>query len=387
MLIAGGIYAERCRFPRWNQLYGSGLRSAVALSSVTINVELHAYAAEPWHNDIVATLDSFGIARQLTQIEKGVTFDYLHPFELAACTEPTEAAQRLEVEGQSILRFGLIEGDARVRGNRVVYDPQSPKPAPFAANGSEAENLALILTERELFSLAGMQCDEDDRSSSLREAITELFDTKPRGEFLLLLKDRLGGARLYTSDDNPLRIPPVAAESYFRIGSGDVFAAAFAHAWAEEKSSPMNAAEYAAQCVAYFVDGPRLPLPPKDRLPKATPGMPQAGVVRLLGQGMLEFETLLLHTADWIVELGGKATVDLFGDFTGGTEDTTSFLILVGPRWDQDMIGRYSEITSGLPTVVYWPDAPGGVQNIFPNAHITTDYTTALYLTLRGFDQ
>jgi hypothetical protein len=81
------------------------------------------------------------------------------------------------------------------------------------------------------------------------------------------LKDGLGGACVYLADDDARSIRTCAAESFFKIGSGDVFAAAFAHSRGELHESAINAAEYAARCLAYFVDGHRLPLPDVSVLP------------------------------------------------------------------------------------------------------------------------
>ena len=63
-----------------------------------------------------------------------------------------------------------MEGDAVVKGQTVVYDPQSAfKPEEFAANGSSADRLALVLNSSEAKALAGTASAEDAGPALMRE--------------------------------------------------------------------------------------------------------------------------------------------------------------------------------------------------------------------------
>ncbi len=56
-----------------------------------------------------------------------VTFRYFHPLSKPEFTPPRpKQNKRIVVEGESVLRFGFMEGEAEVHGGKVVYDPQSP---------------------------------------------------------------------------------------------------------------------------------------------------------------------------------------------------------------------------------------------------------------------
>jgi hypothetical protein len=44
--IVGGVYHERCLWPDWDQVYGSGGRAAAALSGQSGSITLHAYAPD-----------------------------------------------------------------------------------------------------------------------------------------------------------------------------------------------------------------------------------------------------------------------------------------------------------------------------------------------------
>jgi hypothetical protein len=389
VLVAGGTYAERCKYPHWDQLWGSGLRAALAISSLSPGTELHTYAAAEWRDDIRASLEAFGVRGVLTPVEQGVSFDYLNPFYLLQHNGPSSAyLPPLVVEGAAVLRFGMVEGHAKVSGKRVVYDPQSPvvydpqskSSGDFAKNGSTAGDLALILAHHDLLHEDWRE-KYDTRDAAVRERIIELFDSKEGRPRVVILKDGLGGASVWLGDE-AVRIPAYAPETYFRIGSGDVFAAAFARAWAENGAAPEEAAEYAARCLAYTVSGPRIPLPSDDGLlPTALAG-DQPARVRVLGTDHLEVGALLLHTSTWLEELGSAATVEMFET---GSPSKEPALVHVGMAWDAAAVGSLEESTKGSAhRVVYWPDAPANAAEWFPGSVVTSDYATALYRMLRG---
>jgi hypothetical protein len=388
MIVVGGSYGERCRFPAWDQLFGSGLRAAIALSDVSPGTTLHTFAPEIWYDDIAATLEGFGLGAALHRVGQPHCFDYLHPFEVIAWSSPIPGPlPKLDVTGDVILRFGMVEGDAKVTGRRVVYDPQSTLAA-FTENGSTAQELALIVTPRELFQLVGHDKDAPRSDQALRDAALNIFDLWPSGSLTLLLKDPLGGLAVFTGDDDPREVPSFSAESYFRIGSGDVLAAAFAHAWGEKNLPTLEAADYAARCLAYFVEGPRLPVPGPQALADRKPMRRRPGDIRILSAGVLELEALVLATEDWIKELGGQAVRDLWDSDTRTTASRVeTALVLVGSNCTEEDLRSVAAAATGLPSVVYWPGAPSAMAwRFFPNSLVTADYATALYHALRSKD-
>lgn len=104
--IAGGIYAERCMYPAWNQIFGSGLRAAIAASSVSDDVNLHAYAPREWKEDVEATMASFGVTGLLRTSEDPITFEYLDAFRLTnGPVRPAPLYPELVVQDDVVLRF------------------------------------------------------------------------------------------------------------------------------------------------------------------------------------------------------------------------------------------------------------------------------------------
>ncbi len=388
--IAGGVYAERCKYPTWDQIYGSGLRAAIAMSSVSDSVHLHAYVPDEWMEDVEATLASFGVTPQLRASEYPMTFEYLNTFQPNALPrELSPPYPDLMVKCEVVLRFGMLEGDACVKGDRVVYDPQSPT-ASFYGNGSTAGSLAMIVTGRELLSsthaksgsgdgLERHMPDEDD----LLSAIVALRDL-PQAPQIVLVKDGLGGLMLFHGDQ-PVRIPSYAAESFFRIGSGDVTAAAFAHAWGELGWDPVDAAHYAARCTAHFVEGPRLPLPSVAEVGNRMPNKVRREEIRIVGLGDFELQALVLTTRSWLSYLGGSIRHVTFGldDLDSRVQEGVD-LLLVGSRCSR--VELEAAARAGLqPIVIFWPAAAAeSSRYYFPNAVVARDYATALYHVMRS---
>jgi hypothetical protein len=333
-----------------------------------------------------------GLRGNLHRVEQTLTFKYLHPFELLDRPAlPIGQKPMIEASGDVVLQFGMIEGDAKVTGRRVVYDPQSSVQGLFDAQGSRADQLALIVTKSELLGLTGKNQDGTPSMHAsdltqidqiVSDAVLDLMDASHHRQMIVLVKDGLGGLLVYQGDD-PVHIDSYSAESYFRIGSGDVLAAAFAHAWGERAMSARDAADYAARCLSYFVEGPRLPIPAGPALSDRRPSSARPGHVRISAIGDLDLQSLVLHTLAWIEHLGGSASHEIFGNSEQSQGEVTD-LILVGSRTTRDELERLSDLITSPQCVVYWPGWQrhlGG--HYFPQSQVTEDYATALYLTLR----
>lgn len=389
--IVGGVYAERCKYPVWDQIYGSGLRAAIAVSSVSDAVRLHAYVPNDWMEDVELTLASFGATGNLHESGHPMTFEYLHAFLRKEPPEPPpNPYPELSVQDEVVLRFGMMEGDACVTGDRVVYDPQSPN-ASFYSNGSTAGSLTMIVGGWELPGTAAALAKRKSESQldslmpdeeTLRSAVTALRDL-PKSPQIILVKDGVGGLIVFQGDE-PIRVPSYAAESFFRIGSGDVTAAAFAHAWGELRLDPVEAAHYAARCTAHFVEGPRLPLPTVSEVRNRRPNTALREKIRIVGVGDFELDALVLTTRSWLGYLGGTVSHVTFGldDLDSRLHDGID-LLLVGSRCSMREFEAVAR--AGLqPTVIFWPSAESYTSRYyFPGAVVAQDYVTALYHVMR----
>lgn len=251
--VVGGVYGERCAFPDWNQIYGSAGRAAAALTGLADTVRLHTLLAQSIEPVAMATLGQYGIEVHPRASEQAIGFDYLHCLADPVISPSPSAIRRqpaLEVDADNIVSFGMMECDVRTRSARCVYDPQSPsQPLGFRAQGSETEHLAFIANAAEATILTGLD------AASAGQKLLEL----ERAE-VVIIKNGPRGATLFQSGCAPHLIPAYSAERVFTIGSGDVFVAAFAHAWIVEKADPEAAADYASRAVAKYVETSALPI-------------------------------------------------------------------------------------------------------------------------------
>lgn len=256
MTIVGSTYLEFSMFPYWKELYGSGWRAVCALAAHTDNINFYSYLADNEKkilsaNPIYHDINSI----QLYPIDKTLRFEYFH-----GLTQPKifphpcliQKNQPIEVIDDVILRYGFIEGDAKVNGKRVIYDPQSATdPKCFYANGSVAKELVIVLNFREAVLLSD--------SDNLEEIKRQLLN---HNTVALVLKLGPQGGKVITKD-KIIEYNAYKTKNVFPIGSGDVFAAFIAYFWGEMNQNIYEAAIYASKAVATYCDTQTLPINPK----------------------------------------------------------------------------------------------------------------------------
>lgn len=244
MIVAGGVYREECVWPNWSRIFGSGGRAAAAISRISPGSALYAYASREWAEDVRISMTNFGVDPHLVEIEADITFSYFHPLSVPVLTPHPIAhvATPHRVEGAAVLRFGFVEGDAIVKADRAVYDPQHWSEAlNFSKNGSEANKLAIVLNETELELSTGTNGDA---------AAEKLCDIS--GAEVIVVKRGPHGATVWDAGTTT-PIPSYRSSEVFKIGSGDIFSAIFAALWAEQRTSPVEAAHRASSVVSHYV--------------------------------------------------------------------------------------------------------------------------------------
>lgn len=365
LVIAGGCYLETCEAPAWRAVYGSGGRAAHALAGLT-PVTLHTYFPRDREHELY-NLQIAGIDIRSVDCPTALAFAYFHPL-----SDPVLAPERasisqqppLRVEGEAILRFGFVEGDAVVVGERVVYDPQTVgKFAPFARNGSSASSLALVLNTDELRASTGI----DD----IAEAASLLLKT---GAEVVIAKGGVHGATVHTRDAWPVTVPAYWSSRVFKIGTGDVFSAAFAYAWAQQGKGPVEAAHAASLSVSIYTSSQTLPLqqiPPSSK--RAAVEARRNGVVHLVGSTTRLADRWLFEETAWHLSRLG-VQVKRVHEVLGTLPTEGAYLVLV----DQLPPSVVTSLVSLVdPTRVIMLsesgiEAPSG-------AKVTSDFTTALY--------
>jgi hypothetical protein len=214
------------------------------------------------------------------------------------------------VSGHAVLRFGFVEGDAIVNAEYAIYDPQGgPILERFEKNGSKARHLAYVLNEHEILALT--------KKAHVRDAASTLLR---RSTDIVIVKRGPDGASVHRRGAKTVLIPTYWSDSVFKIGSGDIFSAIFAHEWAENKKDPVHAADIASRAVAQYVESRSLPVPPeadmKTRVPLKLKKM--TGRIYLAGPFFDISKRWLVEEALSVLENMGARVFSPFHDVGSG---------------------------------------------------------------------
>lgn len=297
--IVGGIYVERCIEPPWNEVYGSAGRAAMALRDAVPNICLMSFRP----NVIQADVDNLefitGAKIEGPVTDEAIEFDYMHSLADPRIIPRPDAIRNfgtIEVEDDVVLRFGMLEGDAKVRAGKAVYDPQSAfDPQAFHTNGSRAEELALVVNRLEGRKLTG---------ESEPDAILDVLISDHGADVAVL---KMGGRGALVGWGTERRtVPAFRSERVWKVGSGDVFSAAFLKFWALDGSAPDEAAMLSSKAVSAYTASRSLPIPTRERLEQTefVPVVPGTGRVYLAAPFFNLGEI-------WMVEEARKCLLDM----------------------------------------------------------------------------
>ena len=364
MIIVGGCYRELCESPSWNCVLGSGGRAAIVLAGLAPDVRLVTYRPRSLRQDLYPIeVERVTVTAQPSATE--IIFSYLHPLSTPAIIPriiPKE--EPLFVNGEIVLRFGMIEGDAVVTAKRAIYDPQDPSAAQFAANGSTAEQLAIVLNEVELRQFG--------RSEDIHAAADHVL--KYDNADVVVVKCGIRGAWVFAPNETPRWVSAYRSSSIFKIGTGDVFSAVFAYHWAARGAAPVQAATLASRSVAAYSASRVLPV---QRI--------EGTDLRPVGQSILGVAVIGTTTtlADrWLREEAVSRLMDLGVSVQVATADSlprTGSLLLLADSLSGNATSIVSAaVAAGLFVVVFQQ------RNALPteqsaSVQYTDDFTTALY--------
>jgi len=256
LAVIGGAYFETCQEPFWNELYGSGFRSAVALSQSGVEIAFHTYADTDSAKRLEILSSQLGINLHCHNTPASYHFGYLHPLSepsIFSAVKRESPLDPISIEtNNDVVCFGMMEGQALVKGRRVVYDPQSPgKPIPFGQNGSTAEELILVLNYDEAATLAG--------SVSLVDIAVHMIQQEKA--HLTVVKNGPFGAFLIRQDLSCTPIPAYRTKRVWTVGSGDIFTSYFALYYLVRGCSALDAAMQASLATAWYSENITLPVP------------------------------------------------------------------------------------------------------------------------------
>jgi nucleoside 2-deoxyribosyltransferase len=246
--VVGGVYREYCIHPRWNEVYGSAGRAALAIATLDTPVKMYSYM----NNEALQVIMEKGVWLKdfeviQTMVSDIVSFTYLHDMavpDIGGVPEPQYPP--LKISEKKVVRFGMLEGDTVVHAEWAVYDPQNGRMGqPFGKNGSTAEHLALVLNAHEAGYMAGMP---GGHPTATAPALAQ-----QQGAEVVVVKMGPEGAFVWTAKGTA-QVPAFRTGRVWKIGSGDCFVAYFANAWMHEAKAPAEAAVIASRATAYYCD-------------------------------------------------------------------------------------------------------------------------------------
>lgn len=380
MIIAGGLYKESCVFPEWNAEYGSGGRAAAAVVALCPATILHTYSKTPDSSGL-ESLRRLGVYVHVHPASHGVAFAYFHPLSHPHIEPPRSSIvphPPIEVSGEAVLRFGILEGDAIVKANRAVYDPQtSMRPAEFLANGSHAEELALVLNEGESHALTG--------NTDVRKAALTLL--QPGGAAVVVIKAGARGALVAERGGAMMEIPAYRSDRVFKIGTGDVFSSIFALEWAERKLPPALAAELASRSVAAYCSSGVLPLPTGAAASREPIVLKRSPVVLLEGSTNTIGRRYVMEEARCsLAELGADVVCPVLDSTLAASHPSISAALVIADESRAALRSRVQRMNkAGIPVVVldeFHSRTATGRTRARPHLRITDDFASAIYFAL-----
>ena len=276
LTVVGGLYRERCTWPEWHALFGSGGRAAVAIAEYVDEITLQTYAPAGTAAEFRPQADLDRLDFRPQSAAQTISFEYEHCLATPKILpHPAQIRQHdpIPVASDVVLRFGMLEGTARINAECCIYDPQSAfSPEPFAANESRASRLAIVGNRTEICRLG-----EDDHEM---RAAKQLLAS---GAEVVVVKSGPKGAQVITTNGAAF-VPPHRTENVWTLGSGDVFAAMFAACWGVRGDDPVQSARLASLGVASYAETKALPVPNAEALKElAAPTTVRPGQVYLAG--------------------------------------------------------------------------------------------------------
>ncbi len=243
--VVGGSYGEECCFPRSVVYRGSGMRAASVLAGLGDRVTFDTVHGPTLGTEFAHICKLKGIALQAATASSDIWFRYRHPLARPDIypSNPPDVSARTEVTAECALVFGMIEGRTRVAAKRAIYDPQDGfRAKPFAENGSSTEELVVLASLSEGRALTRKWSAEEivDHLLADSSCLAAVIKCGPQGA--LVATD---AARKWVGSFPTTRM--------WKIGSGDVFSAAFAHKWFAEGATVLDAACFASRMVAEYV--------------------------------------------------------------------------------------------------------------------------------------
>lgn len=293
MIVVGGVYREVCSFPKYSKIFGSGLKAACAISSLVDQIELYGFVSEKEKAEVLAIAKSFKVKCSLKIRPSEIGFHYFTPL-----SKPdifgARSSLSLSVEGKNILSFGMLEGEAFLKAEKIVFDPQSPHNTSFQREKLKCQSLALVLNRHEAKSLSHEQ-DVEMGAAKLQKIFSANIVIIKCGALGAFVKDEKSG----------VWVGCYPSGSVWPIGSGDIFSGAFSVGWMEMGMNAVDAARFASKTVSAWTQMPSV-------LPIRSEDIENRKIELPIGKSSIYLAGPFFNLAqNWIIELSKSSLENL----------------------------------------------------------------------------
>lgn len=245
--VIGGTYREIDYDNISHEIFGSGFRSCKFLLENACKVNYFTFGNKDtisYLNENKKVYTNFNF--KCFDSPELITFKYSFPLDNPSIFPNLQNISKSvieEVVEDNIICFGMLEGEVKIKGKKVIYDPQTAiKPKKFSDFG-ESDKLVYIVNRSEAESISG--------SKDIKEIKKFFFEDE--NAYAFIIKNGPYGAILYYASLE-FSIPSYVTPNVHKIGSGDIFTGSFAYYWLEKNLPLEKCALYASQSTAYFCD-------------------------------------------------------------------------------------------------------------------------------------
>jgi hypothetical protein len=313
------------------------MRAAGALVAVCSDVVLRTAIDERLRQS--AEVVAGGLRLRLEPVERSepVAFDYWTPLSAPTVRGPNAQAPDVHLAGDAALVFGMVECGVTSEVDRLVFDPQMPKDlgrpdfSDFKTN-----HLALVANAAETQSMAGQEDLYLAARTLLAETPAEVVITK-----------RAARGSLVTTADGQEEVGLWPTSRVWPIGSGDVFAAGFAWAWAHEKQNPVDATRVGSHLASVWCGQHRYPDAADFPVPENGEFVPRDGCVYLAAPFFSLAQRWLVELVrDSLLGLGGRVFSPLHD--VGRGEDEVAQKDLEGLDSSTAVLALLDDVDAGV---------------------------------------
>lgn len=392
MRVLGGAYREICEVPNSEVVAGSGLRAAGAVAAATTPT-LHTAVDDALRIDVETVAGGLRVHLDSVARDQSVGFRYFTPMSNPTIDGPGAVAETMRVEDESVLAFGMVEDGVRsVTCGRLVVDPQRPRDLTgLDLGGFTYDRLALVCNTNEIRAIGGT-ADPVEAAVAARGHY---------GAEVVVVKRGAVGATIVT--DAVAHVGPHPTMTVWPIGSGDVFAGAFAHCWTGG-ADPVEASRVASAAAAWWCGTGAMTVPARV-LEGAAPSHPAVSAAELLVSG-----TPKVYLAGpffdlaqrWLVELARRSLIGLGAEVfsplhdvgIGGDEVAAADLeglrgcgavLALSDGWDAGTVYECGWASrEGIPVVAFGANASSEAAKMLigDGAEMHSDFSTAVYRSI-----